>query len=126
MDELLCLGHGKFDVEQIFIGDTPIDTLEAGTVQYWLFDQDEHLETMGTIEDLIWADISAGPNPYPFVENMFTSPEVEQFQFEDITTEEPTTPAAFDGEAVAGTPGHFLMPGAIGVNPFPDIVVGDT
>ena len=122
VDELLCLGMGEFTINDIFIGDTPINTMEAGTVQYWFFDKTEHLETMGVISSLIGT-----PNGVPFIENMFTSPEVENFEFKNTSTFVPSTPATATGIAVAstgpGVPGYFVTPD---VSPWTGVNIGDT
>ncbi len=78
IDELLCLGHGKFDIHEVYIGDTPLSALESGTVRYWVFDQDVHQQQMGRVGDYITQSLENTDNNFPFYENVFTSPEVER------------------------------------------------
>ena len=51
VDELLCLGQGNYTIDQIFIGDTPLDAIQLGTVKYWTFGSDFHQQQMGRIGD---------------------------------------------------------------------------
>lgn len=124
VDELLCIGHGEYTVSDVFVGDTPADSLEPGTLQYWLFGPDDHGQTLGTIEADILADVSGTPTPIPFSENIFTSPEVENWEFNKDENETPGTPAAISGTAVAASGG---LPGYItGVSSSLDIHAGST
>lgn len=102
VDELLCLGHGKFVIHDIKIGNMSIYDLRAGAVKYWQFDSSQHLMTLGTIEGLINADVAGSDNPTPFYENMYTSPEITDFTFEDGQSEEVSW-QSIDGDAVAET-----------------------
>jgi hypothetical protein len=117
VDELLCLGQGEFDIDEIFIGDTPVSIIEPGTVAWWVFGPDDHKQTMGVIEDAIWEFVKDGPAPVPFSENMFTSPEVDGWEFNDKASEAVVTPTAFSGNAHAqfAIPNPpYLQPGRIG------------
>ena len=79
-DHLLCLGAGEYDIEDVFIGDTPASSMEPGTVQWWKFGPDDHQERMGIITNTINGRIANTAIPFPFRENVFTSPEVEDIQ----------------------------------------------
>jgi len=130
VDELLCLGHGKFDIDQIYIGDTPITAIAPGTVRYWIFDVDQHQRTMGVITDAIWQDVKDSDTPWPFRENVITSPEVEDFQFNKDRSEQITTPTAFAGSAFATAvdpvTGETILGHIANVDSTLDIRVGDT
>ncbi|WP_157976406.1 host specificity factor TipJ family phage tail protein [Parahaliea mediterranea] len=107
VDELLDLGHGEYIIHEVTVGETPVDALEPGAVRYWVYGPDDHNQTLGTIEADIWSQIASGPNPKPFVENMFTSPEVESWEFNDDRNDEVSTPAAFAGRAFAAGGGQL-------------------
>ena len=102
VDELLCLGHGKFRVDDILIGNASIYDLQAGSAKWWLFDSSQHLETLGTIEGIINTEVTGTDDPTPFFENMYTSPEVSDYTFEDGQSETLTW-QAIDGDAYAQT-----------------------
>lgn len=103
VDELLCLGHGEFfrDSLEVYIGDTPVSIMEPGTVRYWIFDQLQHQNTMGRISDIINADLAGTDVPWVWRENVFTSPEVESWEFSDQPSEEDPTSRAISGIAKA-------------------------
>ena len=103
VDELLCLGVGEFTVDesQIYIGETPVTALEPGAVQYWLYGPDDHQQTFGVIEADIAAKLANSSAPYPFKENVFTSPELESVEFFDDVSDVVSAPVAFNGQAFA-------------------------
>ena len=76
VDEMLCMGMGFYDVDQIYIGDTPLTSLEPGTVQWWLFNPDEHMQQFSVIYNTLRGRLGNTAIPVPFYENVFTSPEV--------------------------------------------------
>ena len=81
VDELLCLGFGSYNIEEIYIGDVPVTSLEAGSVQWWKFEPWQHMNRMGVITDYIYGRIKNTEMPWPFREDVFTSPAVEQLEF---------------------------------------------
>jgi len=101
VDEILCLGHGEFDIEDIFIGDTPISAIEPGSIQVWTFGPMDHLSRMGNITSTTYAQVQGTPAYWPIWENVFTSPEVEDFTFTNDRSEAITTTTAFSGVAYA-------------------------
>lgn len=104
VDELLVLGQGKFNeitIDDIFIGDTPLSSIAAGSVKYWVFDSDFHQQQMGRIGDYITDAVQNTETPWKFYEDVFTSPEVEDFQFSEQQNDENTTPVAISGDAFA-------------------------
>jgi hypothetical protein len=102
VDELLCLGHGKFEIHDILIGNMSIYDLAPGSVKYWVFDSSQHLQTLGTIESYINSEVAGTDDPTPFYENMYTSPEITDFTFQDGQSEAVTW-QAIDGTVVAAT-----------------------
>jgi len=72
VDEMLCLGMGFYDVDQIYIGDTPLTSLEPGTVQWWLFNPNDHAQKFGKITDVMAGRLANTGIAVPFYENVFT------------------------------------------------------
>lgn len=105
VDELLCLGHGNFVVSEVFVGDTPVDVIGEGAFQYWLYGPDDHGQRLGAIEADVWSKVKDSPTPVRFIENMFTSPEVESWEFNKDEDEVPTGSIGISGTAVAGVGG---------------------
>ena len=101
VDEMLMLGHGEFDIEEVYIGDTPVSIMEPGTVRYWIFNQLQHQNTMGKISEIINADLAGTDVPWVWRENIFTSPEVENWEFSDQPSEEDPSSRAISGIAKA-------------------------
>lgn len=130
VDELLCIGQGYYSIDDIFIGDTPASTLEVGALQYWIFSPDDHGRVFGNIESTIWDSVKDGPNPFPFIENMFTSPEVENWEFNKDVDEVPTGPIAISGAAVAAVganPGYISgVDSSLDINPGSEITLSGT
>ena len=51
LDEVLVLGQGQYQIDDVMVGDTPVSALGDPTqVSYRFFDALQHLKTMGTIE----------------------------------------------------------------------------
>ena len=100
VDQLMCLGAGKMEVEEIFIGESPFSTLEPGSVKYWVFQPEDHLGRYGRITDDIWLKVKDSEAPFPFREDVFTSPEVENFEWNDDVSE-PITTTPITGSAFA-------------------------
>jgi hypothetical protein len=102
VDELLCLGQGYFKDVEITIGDTPVNILAPGTVQYWIYSPTDHNSTAGAIEIDINAKLQGTAYYYPFWENCFTSPEVDGYEFSKEVTNTVET-GAISGSAFAQT-----------------------
>jgi hypothetical protein len=128
VDELLCFGHGEFTIDEIFIGDTPVTALEAGSVKWWKYGPDEHLQRIGTIEQDLAVKLADDETPTPFVENLFTSPEVEGFEFNDDVSEQiattPITGSAFS-ERYQPEVGNFTPGRLTGISNTLEIRAGD-
>ena len=101
VDELLCLGHGEFDIDEIYIGDTPISAIEPGSVSVWKFGPKDHRQRIGVIEGVIGRETEDTPISRLFHENWVTSPEVEGFVFTADRSEAVDIPAGFSGVAYA-------------------------
>jgi len=80
VDTLLVVGHGFYNINEIYVGDTPLTSLERGTAEYWVFNPLEHTQRMGIVTNLIAGRLAGTDNPIPFRENVFTSPEVENIE----------------------------------------------
>lgn len=93
IDGLYCLGQGKFDVEnmEVYVGDTPISQLEKGSAFYYITGAGGHNRTMGAFSEIINRKLANTAYPYPFRENVYTSPEVEQFIFSESGSETTST-----------------------------------
>jgi len=102
VDELLCLGQGYFTDISIMIGDTPVGIMAPGTVQYWIYGPDDHNSTGGVIESEIAALVASTAAPFPFWENCFTSPEVDNYEFSKEVTDSVET-GSLAGNAFAQT-----------------------
>lgn len=129
VDELLCLGHGSYRIEDIYIGDLPITSLEAGSVRWWKFEPWQHQQRMGVITNTIYGRIKNTEMPWPFREDVFTSPAVEQLEF-SLDRSDSSTGVGFGGVAVSAgydpiaqqnVPGHIA-----GVSSSLDVRAGDT
>lgn len=101
VDHLFCLGHGQFEIEEVYIGDTPVRSIEPGSVRYWIFDEFEHGQSMGRLSARINTELKGTDNNWPFRENVFTSPEVESWEFSDQPSEEDATVRGISGVAKA-------------------------
>ena len=101
VDELLCLGHGKYDIEEVYIGDTPVSQMEKGVVFYYNTAVGGHYRTMGAFAEIINRKLANTRYPYPFHENIFTSPEVQDFEFNDLYSTPEDSGGSFGSEAVA-------------------------
>jgi hypothetical protein len=128
VDELLCLGQGDFTIDEIFIGDTPVTTLESGSVKWWVYGPDDHLQKLGTIEADLATKLANDETPIPFTENLFTSPEVEGFEFNDDVSAEITT-TAISGSAFGAlyvpSLGSYFQGRITGVSDTLEIRAGD-
>jgi len=127
IDELLCLGNGYFENISITIGDTPVTILSPGTVQYWVYSPDDHNSTAGVIEADILAKVAGTAVPFPFWENCFTSPEVDNYEFSQAITDTQIQ-APFEGSAYAQTTngaGGVILGRFENVNSALDLQVGD-
>jgi len=130
VDELLCLGHGDFEDIEIYIGETPINDLEPGTVWHWIYGPDDHGSALGVIEADILTKMTDSAIPIAFKENVFTAPEVENWEFGHDAGEVVSTWAAISGTAVARgiyAPTGQPLPGRlISVPDTVDVAAGDT
>jgi hypothetical protein len=100
VDELLCLGQGYFDIDDILVGNMSYRDLEPGSVKFWYFAPNQHNQTLGIIEAIVNADVADSECPLPFYENMYTSPEIQDYEFRDGVTEA-TASLAIDGKVVS-------------------------
>lgn len=93
IDGLYCLGQGKFDVDnmEVYVGDTPISQLEKGSAFYYITGAGGHYRTMGAFSEIINRKLSETAYPYPFRENIYTSPEVENFIFSESGSDDDGT-----------------------------------
>jgi hypothetical protein len=65
LDQVLCVGQGEYEIDEILIGDTPVSSLDPSTFYYKVFPPAAHGNVLGAIE----ADTS-------IAETMVTSIEV--------------------------------------------------
>lgn len=65
VDQIMVIGQGEYEIEDIRIGNNPVDQLADGTAQYWIYPRSAHQETFGII------NAATGIR-----ENVYTSPEV--------------------------------------------------
>jgi hypothetical protein len=129
IDQLMCLGVGDFNIIDIFVGETPIEALVPGAVSYWVYPPSVHQERLGNISDDMWVNLEFSDVPYPFWENVFTSPEVQDYQFNDDRNPVVSTPAPFLGSAIAAgndINGNYQLGHFTDVDSSLDISVGDT
>ncbi|PHR83094.1 host specificity factor TipJ family phage tail protein [Henriciella sp.] len=70
---ILCLGAGKYQLDDIFIGDTPTGDLPSGLIEYQVFLPEDHDSELGNIE----ADFGTH-------ENVVTSGDVDQLELEPV------------------------------------------
>jgi len=76
-DMLLCIGMGEFQVDEVLLGDTPVQNLDPGTMWYSVIRPVTHQQRMGNIAPALnWTP--------PFYENMFVSPEVGEQEFVNL------------------------------------------
>ena len=70
VDQILCLGHGEFEVEEVKVAATNVAELASGIVTYYQIPSSWHQKTFGIIQD------STGIR-----ENVYTSLEVSDQEF---------------------------------------------
>ena len=63
--QIVSLGQGEFDVEQIRFAQSNVDEMQTGVVDYWVYPSSLHQETFGVIQ-----------GETGILENVYTSPEV--------------------------------------------------
>jgi hypothetical protein len=69
--EILCIGWGEFDLNDVLIGDTtPVSALQSNAVTFWKFGPGDHHQVMGQIEAQTGV-----------MENVVSSPEVNNQEF---------------------------------------------
>lgn len=107
VDMLFCMGHGKYEIEagDVFVGDTPISELEKGTAFYYAVSAAGHYRTMGAFSEIINRKLANTAYPYPFRENVYTSPEVSNFSFDDAYTDPEPDPDTGSPGTTGGTLG---------------------
>jgi hypothetical protein len=74
--QILCIGHGRFVLNDIRVGTTPVSALESNAVQYWLIDPATHAQAIGRIEALTG-----------IMENVVSSPEVADQELSGAPTD---------------------------------------
>ena len=47
--QVMCIGAGDFQIDEVLVGETPADQLAAGAFQYWVYPESLHQRTMGKI-----------------------------------------------------------------------------
>ncbi|MDJ0792255.1 MAG: hypothetical protein QNJ71_10200, partial [Acidimicrobiia bacterium] len=130
IDELLCLGQGDYTVDQITVGDTPIDILAPGIVQFWLYGPDDHNQTLGVIEADVNAKVANASNASKFWENVYTSPEIDTYEFNDSVNDPVLVPVPITGgNAFASTvdpsTGDYTLGRIVGIPDTTLITEGD-
>lgn len=74
---IYCLGIGEYSVDRVFLADTEESELKDGVVEYQVFGPDDH---QGKFGRLSW--LSQQDDGIAIRENVFTSPQVENFELE--------------------------------------------
>jgi hypothetical protein len=95
LDLLMCVGHGDIDVDDVFVGDTNADQIDAsdGAVVTWrAFRPSQHLSDMGVIAAAMGGS---------FHENVISSAEVGNQEF--LTTDDTSGPFTIGKPGQAGT-----------------------
>jgi Putative phage tail protein len=77
VDLLMCLGHGEFDIHQIFVGESEADRIEGGAARYIVVPPNVHGGQFGNLNGLALAAGWEGG----FVENAYVSQEVGEQRF---------------------------------------------
>ncbi len=135
VDELLCLGFGSYHIEEIYIGETPITSLEPGSVQFWKFEPWQHTQRRGVITNYIYGRIKNTEMPWPFREDVYTSPAVEQLEFSRDRQDSASgvgfggvaKAAGFDPVAQQNVPGHISeLPVTLDIRGGDTIVISGT
>jgi hypothetical protein len=67
--QILCIGAGEYQIDEVLIGETPADQVAAGTFQYWVYPESKHTRKMGVIF-----------NDTTVMENVVTSSEVSDHE----------------------------------------------
>lgn len=70
LDQILVIGQGDYDLNDVRVGTTPVSALESNAVQWWKFGPADHGQVMGRIE------AATG-----IMENVVSSPEVSDQEF---------------------------------------------
>lgn len=78
LNQILCLGKGDVQVDEVFIGDTPVSNLQAGICEYHVLTPSQHGGQLGAFQNLFSLD-----NNRPFHENVITSSAVRNQRFSE-------------------------------------------
>ena len=77
LDQLMCLGHGHFDVQEVLVGETESSSIEGAAVQYIIVPPEAHGGVFGNLTAISLANGWGEP----FFENMWSSLEVAEQRF---------------------------------------------
>lgn len=102
VDQLFCVGSGTFEeitLGDIQIGETAADAFPAGTVQFVQFQYSGgtgNVQNFGgnfrQIPNYIWASGAfGGTDEHPFFEDVYTAPDITDWEFRDDETRATTT-----------------------------------
>lgn len=79
VDLLMCLGHGDFDVHQVFVGESEADRIEGGAARWIVVPPGVHGGGFGSLNGIALANgWESG-----FVENAYVSQEIGEQRFTD-------------------------------------------
>lgn len=98
--QVLCLGHGEFDIHDILISDTPVSTLFGNAVEWHVFGPNDHNQVQGHIESK--TGIS---------ETILTSMEVTDIDLSGDSNTKSWTSSYINGNFVA--PNKFVADGVL-------------
>ena len=97
LDQLLVIGQGRYQIDNVMVGDTPVSALgDPSQVTYQVFDSSQHLQAMGTIEGVTG-----------IMENVITSPEVSNQELSGIASGGDTV--LLQSIATATAPNSFTL-----------------
>ncbi|MEE4661487.1 MAG: host specificity factor TipJ family phage tail protein, partial [Halieaceae bacterium] len=107
VDQLFCVGVGEFEeitADDILIGDTPASLFPAGVFVFKQFhlgaatgNIQSHAGQFGTIESDLWSTGDFGADEFKFFENVYTAPDVTDWEFrDDITNVQTSTNYSVD------------------------------
>lgn len=124
VDQLMSIGHGDFEpiqLSDIVFGDTPASDMPAGTVQFVQFQKGgavapvlDHGGKFGNAQTALWLMRfgGGGATEFTFNEQVYTLPEITDFEFTDDVTNATattvTTPITWSGGSV-NNPGTFTI-----------------
>ena len=101
VDQLFCIGSGKFEeitAADILIGDTPASEFPADVLTFRQFQLgspagniSDHEGEMGPITNYLWTTSAFGVGELLFNEDVYTAPEITNWEFKDDITRATTT-----------------------------------